>query len=125
MGIHYEPDTMSTDSAARKNDLIHIRVSAATKAILNWTATLRGQKLSEFMLESARIRAEEPVLAQRMFVLGDDVYKHFIAVPDAPAKPDRALQARIKRKPVWGALSADSQSVPRMLAPSAYVMPAL
>jgi uncharacterized protein (DUF1778 family) len=92
---------MSSDSAARKDDLIQIRASAATKAILNRAATLRGQKLSEFMLESARVRAEETILDQRLFALDDDAYKQFIAILDAPAKPDRALRARMKRKPAW------------------------
>jgi uncharacterized protein (DUF1778 family) len=92
---------MSTDSAARKDDLIQIRASAATKAILNRAATLRGQKLSEFMLESARVRAEETILDQRLFALDDEAYQQFIAILDAPAKPDKALRARMKRKPAW------------------------
>lgn len=92
---------MSTDLAARKADLIQIRLSAATQAILNRAATLRGQKLSEFMLESARVRAEETILDQRLFALDDDVYQQFIAIRDAPAKPDKALRARMKRKPAW------------------------
>lgn len=92
---------MSTDSAARKDDLIQIRASAATKAILNRVATLRGQKLSEFMLESARVRAEETILDQRLFALDDEAYQQFIALLDAPAKPDKALRARMKRKPAW------------------------
>ena len=90
---------MSTDSAARKDDLIQIRASATTKAILNRAAALRGQKLSEFMLESARVRAEETILDQRLFALDDEAYQQFIAILDAPAKADKALRARMKRKP--------------------------
>jgi uncharacterized protein (DUF1778 family) len=62
---------------------------------------MRGQKLSEFMLESARARAEETILDQRLFTLDDDAYKAFLAMLDAPAKPDKALRARMKRKPAW------------------------
>lgn len=90
-----------SDSAARKDDLIQIRASAATKAILNRAAAMRGQKLSEFMLESARARAEETILDQRLFALGDNAYNEFLAMLDAPAKPDKALRARMKRKPAW------------------------
>ena len=92
---------MSTDSAARKDDLIQIRATAATKAILNRAAAMRGQKLSEFMLESARARAEETILDQRLFALDEDAYRQFIAMLDAPAKPDKALRARMGRKPAW------------------------
>ncbi len=89
------------NSAARKDDLIQIRASAATKAILNRAAAMRGQKLSEFMLESARARAEETILDQRLFALDDKAYKEFLALLDAPARPDKALRARMKRKPAW------------------------
>jgi uncharacterized protein (DUF1778 family) len=89
------------DSAARKDDLIQIRASAATKAILNRAAAMRGQKLSEFMLESARARAEETILDQRLFALDDKAYEEFLALLDAPARPDKALRARMKRKPAW------------------------
>lgn len=90
-----------SDSAARKDDLIQIRASAATKAILNRAAAMRGQKLSEFMLESARARAEETILDQRLFALDDNAYNEFLAMLDAPVKPDKALRARMKRKPAW------------------------
>jgi uncharacterized protein (DUF1778 family) len=90
-----------SNSAARKDDLIQIRASAATKAILNRAAAMRGQKLSEFMLESARARAEETILDQRLFALDDKAYNEFLAILDAPAKPDKALRARMKRKPAW------------------------
>jgi uncharacterized protein (DUF1778 family) len=92
---------LMSDPAARKDDLIQIRASAATKAILNRAAAIRGQKLSEFLLESARARAEETILDQRLFALDDKAYKEFLAILDAPAKPNKALRARMKRKPAW------------------------
>jgi uncharacterized protein (DUF1778 family) len=52
-------------SRARKDDIIQIRASVETRAILNRAAALRGQKLSEFMLERARRQAEEALLDQR------------------------------------------------------------
>lgn len=91
----------SDSAASRKDDLIQIRASASTKAILNRAAALRGQKLSEFMLDSARTRAEETILDQRLFALDDETYKTFLAMLDSPAKPDKALRARMKRKPAW------------------------
>jgi uncharacterized protein (DUF1778 family) len=88
-------------TAARKDDLIQIRASAATKAILNRAAALRGQKLSEFMLDSSRVRAEETILDQRLFFLEPGAYEKFLAVLDAPVKPSKALRTLFKRKPAW------------------------
>lgn len=88
-------------NAARKDELIQIRASGSTKEILNRAAALRGQKLSEFMLESARARAEETILDQRLFFLEADAYDKFLRVLDAPAKPSKAVRALLRRKPAW------------------------
>ena len=91
----------SSSAAVKRDDLIQIRASAATKVILNRAAALRGQKLSEFMLDSARTRAEETILDQRLITLDDEAYKAFLAMLDAPAKPDKAVRTRMNRKPAW------------------------
>jgi uncharacterized protein (DUF1778 family) len=85
----------------RKDDVIQIRTSAETKAILNRAARLRGQKLSEFMLESARREAEEAILDQRTFFLDADAHERFLALLDSPTKPNQELRSLMRRKPSW------------------------
>ncbi len=85
----------------RKDDVIQIRASAETKAMLNRAAQLRGQKLSEFMLDSARRQAEEAILDQRAFFLDTKQHEAFLTLLDAPPKPNAALRALMKRKPGW------------------------
>jgi uncharacterized protein (DUF1778 family) len=86
---------------SRKDEVIQIRASAETKAILNRAATLRGQKLSEFMLDSARRRAEESILDQRAFFLDVKAHERFLAMLDRPAKPKKELRALMRRRPAW------------------------
>jgi uncharacterized protein (DUF1778 family) len=69
--------------------------------MLNRAATLRGQKLSEFMLESARRQAEEAILEQRAFFLDAKAHEEFLALLDSPPKPNKALRALMARKPAW------------------------
>lgn len=90
-----------TSNAARKDELIQIRASAATKEIINRAAALRGQKLSEFMLDSARARAEETILDQRLFFLEPKAYEKFLGMLDAPAKPSKAVRTLLRRRPAW------------------------
>ena len=85
----------------RKDDVIQIRASAETKAMLNRAAALRGQKLSEFMLDSARRQAEEAILDQRVFFLDEKAHAAFVKMLDEPAKPNKALKALMSRKPAW------------------------
>jgi len=88
-------------AASRKDDVIQIRASAETKAILNRAAALRGQKLSEFMLDSARRQAEETLLDQRIFFLDPKAHEKFLAMLDGPATPNRELRALMQRKSTW------------------------
>jgi uncharacterized protein (DUF1778 family) len=88
-------------AVTRKDDVIQIRATAETKAILNRAATLRGQKLSEFMLDSARRQAEETILDQRSFFLAPEAHAKFLAMLDAPAKPTKELRALMRRRPSW------------------------
>lgn len=85
----------------RKDDVIQIRASAEMKARLNRAAQLRGQKLSEFMLDSARREAEDAILDQRVFFLDEKAHEAFLAELDAPAKPNAALKKLMARKPAW------------------------
>jgi uncharacterized protein (DUF1778 family) len=69
--------------------------------MLNRAATLRGQKLSEFMLDTARQKAEETILDQRCFFLDPDAHERLLAMLDAPPKLSKELRARMRRKPSW------------------------
>ncbi len=90
-------------STRRKDDVIQIRASAEAKAILNRAAALRGQKLSEFMLDSARRQAEDTILDQRAFFLDDEAHARFLALLNAPSKKSTKIRARLNRKPPWQA----------------------
>ena len=90
-------------SARRKDEVIQIRASAEAKALLNRAAALRGQKLSEFMLDSARTRAEETILDQRTFFLDDQSHVRFLALLDSPPRPSAEARARLGRKAPWEA----------------------
>ena len=89
------------DSTRRKDDVIQIRASAEAKALLNRAAALRGQKLSEFMLESARRRAEDTILDQRAFFLDNSAHARFLNLLDSPPKKSVKARARLNRKPPW------------------------
>jgi uncharacterized protein (DUF1778 family) len=94
-------DRRRARAASRKDDVIQIRASAETKAILGRAATLRGQKLSEFMLDSARRRAEETILDQRVFFLNAKDHEKFLAMLDNPTMPTDEMRALANRKPPW------------------------
>lgn len=92
---------MTKTACVHKDETIQIRASANTKALLNQAAMLRGQKLSEFLLESGRRRAEETFLDQNVFLLEPEEHERFLALLDAPPKLDAEARRRLTRKPSW------------------------
>lgn len=84
-----------------KNDVIQIRASASMKAILTRAASLRGQKLSEFMLDSARREAEDAILDKRTFFLDAEQHEQFLATLDSSPAPSEQLKKLMQRKPSW------------------------
>jgi uncharacterized protein (DUF1778 family) len=88
-------------TARAKDDVIQIRASAGTKALFIRAAALRGQKLSEFMLESARQQAEETLLDQRAFFLDADAHAQFLKMLDAPPPPSAKAKALLNRSAPW------------------------
>jgi uncharacterized protein (DUF1778 family) len=90
-------------STRPKDDVIKIRASAETKALFNRAAAMRGQKLSEFMLESARQEAMERLLDQRSFFLDDQAHARFLKLLDAPPAPSAKARGRLNRKAPWEA----------------------
>lgn len=90
-------------TARTKDNVIQIRASAETKALFNRAAALRGQKLSEFMLESARHQAEETILDQRLFRLDEEAFGRLLDLLDNPPPPSPEVVARFRRKAPWEA----------------------
>ena len=87
--------------AERKDDVIQIRTSSETKSLFQRAAELRQQKLSEFMLESARISAQETILSHSLFRLDDKSWDALNALLDNPPAPSPDVAARFARNAVW------------------------
>lgn len=62
---------------------------------------MHGQKLFEFVLDSARRQVEETIPDQREFYLSPKAHEAYLAILDTPAKPDERLKAMLTRKPIW------------------------
>ena len=98
---------MNTAAPARSNTrqgrdaAIHIRAPRRTKELIETAASATGKSLSEFMLDTARRRAIDVLLDQRLFVLEPKQYDAFVRALDNPPPPGPRLKALMKKKPLW------------------------
>jgi len=73
---------MSAAKTARRN----LRVAPADDALIRRGAEVAGESVSEFLVVSARARAEMLLADRRQFVLDGDAWAAFTAALDRPAE---------------------------------------
>lgn len=87
--------------AANVKGSINLRVEAHTRQMIDEAAALLGKTRTEFMIDSARSRAIDTLLDQRLFVLEPDRYDAFMYALDNPPAPGPKLRALVRRTPTW------------------------
>lgn len=85
------------------SSVINLRADEATRALIDRAASALGQNRTEFMLMSARIHAQEVILNQVYFTLGDDDWKALNDALESPPPPNAALKRLMARTPSWDA----------------------
>jgi len=80
---------------------INMRVPSSTRNLIDDAAALVGKTVTEFVLESARKRAEDVLLDQRLFALDPEQYDAFMQVLDNPPAPNEKLKALLASKSPW------------------------
>jgi uncharacterized protein (DUF1778 family) len=87
--------------AEASRSLINIRISPADRSIIDRAAKLAGKSRSEFMLEASRRAAQESLLDTALFAVDRLTFRRFKAMLDAPPKPNKRLQALMRRQAPW------------------------
>ena len=86
---------------ARRDVSINLRASIQERELFDRAASVIGTSRTEFMLESARIRATDVLLEQTSFMLNQDSYAAFIKLLDEPVPPTAKLRQLLNKKAPW------------------------
>ncbi len=84
-----------------KVDAMSLRVDPQTRFLIDRAADALGQTRTEFMLTTARSRATEVLLGQRLFVLNEADWASFSRALDEPMPSNAKLKALLARRPMW------------------------
>ncbi len=80
---------------------INLRALPEQRDLIDHAASLLGKTRSDFMLETACARAQAVVLDQVFFTVSEEKFAQFVAMLDAPPKPNPGLERLLARKPIW------------------------
>jgi uncharacterized protein (DUF1778 family) len=85
----------------RRDVKFSLRASAQDKQLIDKAAKVVGQSTTDFMIDSARKRAEEVLLDQTFFKLNAERFEAFVAVLDNPPVPSNELRKLLQSKSPW------------------------
>ena len=80
---------------------VNFRVSDERLALIDRAAAVRGVTRTEFVLRSSEAAAIEALSERPIITLDDEAYEAFVAMLDAPVKPNPGLKDLFKRRPPW------------------------
>lgn len=85
---------------------INLRALPEQRDLIDQAALVLGKNRSDFMLEAACERAEAVLLDQVFFRLDAEKFDQFVALLDAPPKPNPGLERLMAIKEPWGTNAA-------------------
>jgi uncharacterized protein (DUF1778 family) len=94
---------MPTDRAKRAQELkaVNLRVREDTRALIDRAASIQGRSRTDFMIEAARRAAEDAILDQRVIMVSQESYDHFLAMLDRPPEVSEELVRLMRTKAPW------------------------
>jgi uncharacterized protein (DUF1778 family) len=90
-----------TLESAKKRESLDIRIKAEERGLMDRAAKLRGKTRTDFILEAARLAAEEALLAQTPMVVSPDAFAAFLVRLDQPPAPNERLRKTMRTPPPW------------------------
>jgi uncharacterized protein (DUF1778 family) len=94
--------TATTSPSKRPpRETLNLRIPAHDRSLIDRAAQSSGKTRTDFILGAARRAAEETLLDQSLFLVSQATYVKFLAMLDAPAKPNARLRRTMKAKPPW------------------------
>ena len=84
-----------------KRETLNIRIKPEERNLIDRAAKTRGKNRTDFILDAARLAAEDALLDQVIISVGSEAYSHFLARLDMPPKPNERLRKTMQTPPPW------------------------
>jgi uncharacterized protein (DUF1778 family) len=91
----------ATPAKRAPRETLNLRIPAAERGLIDRAALASGKTRTDFILGAARRAAEEELLDRTVFVVSPTAYARFVAMLDAPPKPNDRLRRTMQTPPPW------------------------
>jgi len=80
---------------------INFRVKPEVLSLFDHAAELTGKNRTDFVLDAARQAAQNTLLDRSIIPVNEKAYADFVALLDAPPKPNARLRKSLQTPAVW------------------------
>ncbi len=92
---------LKSNETANKRETLNIRIKPEERMLIDSAAKARGKNRTDFILNAARLAAEEVLLDQKIITLSPDVYAEFVARLDMPPSSNKRLRKTMQTPAPW------------------------
>jgi uncharacterized protein (DUF1778 family) len=82
-------------------ETLNIRIPAAERSLIDRAASSSGKTRTAFVLSATHHAAEEALLDRALHLVSPARFQKFLALLDAPPKPNARLRRTMKTAPPW------------------------
>lgn len=91
----------ATPTPPGKRETLNIRIRPDVRNLIDRAATIQGKTRTDFVLEAARLAAEEALVDQTLIRAEPGAYAAFVERLDAPPQHNERLRAMLRTTPPW------------------------
>lgn len=92
-----------TSSTAVRSARLGLRATPEQEVVLRRAAEVAHKSLTDFILDSACLAAEQTLLDQRLFMVSGRQYQALMDLLEQPEQPNEGLRELFSRKTPWDA----------------------
>lgn len=91
----------AVSTTPRKRETLNLRIKPEERSLIDRAAKARGKNRTDFVLDAARLAAEEALLDQTMIAVSPEAYAAFLARLDMPPQPNERLRKTMQTPAPW------------------------
>jgi uncharacterized protein (DUF1778 family) len=88
-------------TASAKRETLNIRIKPEERGLIDRAARAKGKNRTDFILDAARLAAEEALLDQTLIITGPEAYAEFLARLERPPSPNDRLRKTMATSAPW------------------------
>lgn len=92
---------VTASSPAARSARLGLRATPEQEAVLRRAAEVARKSLTEFILDSACLAAEQTLLDQRLFMVSGGQYQALLDLLERPEQPNEGLRELFSRGTPW------------------------